>query len=102
MDKQVTLQKRTVRTLAGDGTNSEWTPDNFKLCTWFRLCVLTSWRNTIKASSGEQVDLAKRTVRTLAGDGTKAEGDYVGGQRGAAQRLNSPWDLAFDTQVAFS
>ena len=61
------------------------------------------WRNKfIKASSGEQVDLAKRSVRTLAGDGTKAEGDYVGGQRGAAQSLNSPWDLAFDTQVAFS
>jgi len=56
----------------------------------------------MKASSGVQVDLAKRAVRTLAGDGTKAEGDYVGGQRGAAQRLNSPWDLAFDTQVACS
>ena len=40
-----------------------------------------------------------RTVKTLAGDGTKVEGDYVGGQRGSAQRLNSPWDLAFDQQV---
>ena len=38
-------------------------------------------------------------VRTLAGDGTKAEGDYIGGQRGSSQRLNSPWDLAFDQQV---
>lgn len=47
----------------------------------------------------EQVDLQKQTVMTLAGDGTKAEGDYVGGQRGSAQRLNSPWDLAFDQQV---
>ena len=47
----------------------------------------------------EQVNLEGRNVRTLAGDGTKAEGDYVGGQRGSAQRLNSPWDLAFDQQV---
>ena len=47
----------------------------------------------------EQVDLDKRTVRTLAGNGTKAEQDYVGGQRGAAQLLNSPWDLAIDARV---
>lgn len=46
-----------------------------------------------------QVDLKNRTVRTLAGNGTKAESDYVGGQRGSAQLLNSPWDLAFDRQV---
>lgn len=46
-----------------------------------------------------QVDLAKQTVRTLAGNGSKADGDYVGGQRGAAQLLNSPWDLAFDAEV---
>ena len=45
------------------------------------------------------MDLEKQTVRTLAGDGTKAEGNYIGGQRGSAQRLNSPWDLAFDQQV---
>ena len=50
-------------------------------------------------SPGEQVDLDKRTIKTLAGNGTKAEQDYVGGQRGAAQLLNSPWDLAFDAQV---
>ncbi len=52
-----------------------------------------------EVSLGAQVDLEKRTVKTLAGDGTKAEGDYVGGQRGSAQRLNSPWDLTFDQQV---
>ncbi|CAL5223491.1 g6016 [Coccomyxa viridis] len=45
-----------------------------------------------------EADLEKQTVRTLAGDGTKAEGNYIGGQRGSAQRLNSPWDLAFDQQ----
>lgn len=48
-----------------------------------------------------QVDLAKQTVRTLAGNGSKADGDYVGGQPGAAQLLNSPWDLAFDAEVTF-
>lgn len=46
-----------------------------------------------------QVNLQARTVRTLAGDGVKAEQDYAGGRSGRAQRLNSPWDLAFDVQV---
>ncbi|CAL8471539.1 g11081 [Coccomyxa elongata] len=45
-----------------------------------------------------EVNLQARTVRTLAGDGVKAEQDYAGGRSGRAQRLNSPWDLAFDVQ----
>lgn len=49
-----------------------------------------------------QVNLRTRNVKTLAGDGVKAEQDYTGGRSGRAQRLNSPWDLAFDAQACHS
>ena len=38
-------------------------------------------------------------MRTLAGTGSKAVNDYVGGRKGRAQQLNSPWDLALDDRV---
>lgn len=34
-------------------------------------------------------------MRLPAGSGVKGS-DYAGGQKGAAQLLNSPWDLALD------
>lgn len=42
-----------------------------------------------------EVDFVNDKVRTLAGNGTKGS-DYRGGRRGAAQLLNSPWDVCFD------
>lgn len=39
------------------------------------------------------IDLKSRRVSTLAGDGERGR-DYRGGGSGAAQRLNSPWDVA--------
>lgn len=42
-----------------------------------------------------EVDLRKKSVRTLAGNGTKGA-EYAGGAGGAAQALNSPWDVALD------
>ena len=47
-----------------------------------------------------QVNLGQRLVRTLAGNGSKAANDYVGGRKGRAQQLNSPWDLALDSRVS--
>jgi len=37
----------------------------------------------------------------FAGSGVKGS-DYAGGQKGAAQLLNSPWDLALDRWVGVS
>lgn len=48
---------------------------------------------------GRQVSLREGTVGTLAGSGAKAADDYVGGRKGRAQALNSPWDLALDSEV---
>ena len=45
-----------------------------------------------------QVDLQAKTVKTLAGNGSKGA-DYNGGKIGKDQLLNSPWDLAMDSQV---
>lgn len=45
-----------------------------------------------------QIDFGTRQVQTVAGNGQKGS-DYVGGGKGRNQQLNSPWDLAFDTQV---
>ncbi|GAB4822761.1 hypothetical protein N2152v2_009807 [Parachlorella kessleri] len=42
-----------------------------------------------------EVDLKARTVKTLAGNGVKGR-DYRGGKSGAAQSLNSPWDVTLD------
>jgi len=42
-----------------------------------------------------KVDLTNQSVLTIAGNGNKG-GDYVGGGRGAAQALNSPWDVCVD------
>ncbi|XP_028779438.1 protein SUPPRESSOR OF QUENCHING 1, chloroplastic [Neltuma alba] len=41
-----------------------------------------------------EIDFVNEKVRTLAGNGTKGS-DYSGGGKGAAQLLNSPWDLCF-------
>jgi DNA-binding beta-propeller fold protein YncE len=40
-----------------------------------------------------RIDLKSKRVSTLAGDGVRGK-DYKGGGSGAAQRLNSPWDVA--------
>ena len=45
-----------------------------------------------------QVNFSTGQVSTLAGNGAKGS-DYVGGRRGRNQQLNSPWDLAFDSQA---
>ncbi|GLT71599.1 hypothetical protein SLA2020_436050 [Shorea laevis] len=42
-----------------------------------------------------EIDFVNETVRTLAGNGTKGS-DYKGGEKGASQLLNSPWDVCFD------
>ncbi|GKV01404.1 hypothetical protein SLEP1_g13958 [Rubroshorea leprosula] len=42
-----------------------------------------------------EIDFVNERVRTLAGNGTKGS-DYKGGERGASQLLNSPWDICFD------
>ncbi|KAK7397113.1 hypothetical protein VNO78_18280 [Psophocarpus tetragonolobus] len=41
-----------------------------------------------------EIDFVNEKVRTLAGNGTKGS-DYVGGGKGEAQLLNSPWDVCF-------
>ena len=45
-----------------------------------------------------EVDLRHKTVRTLVGCGIKGS-DYRGGATGAAQLLNSPWDVVLDRCV---
>lgn len=42
-----------------------------------------------------EVDFVNEVVQTLAGNGTKGS-DYKGGDKGASQLLNSPWDVCFD------
>ncbi|XP_015570647.1 protein SUPPRESSOR OF QUENCHING 1, chloroplastic isoform X2 [Ricinus communis] len=42
-----------------------------------------------------EIDFVNEMVRTLAGNGTKGS-DYVGGQKGTIQVLNSPWDVCFE------
>eukprot|EP00268_Persea_americana_P050094 TRINITY_DN5423_c0_g1_i14.p1 TRINITY_DN5423_c0_g1~~TRINITY_DN5423_c0_g1_i14.p1 ORF type:complete len:1112 (-),score=203.72 TRINITY_DN5423_c0_g1_i14:364-3300(-) len=42
-----------------------------------------------------EIDFVNETVRTLAGNGTKGS-DYIGGGKGTAQVLNSPWDVCFE------
>lgn len=51
-----------------------------------------------EAHALREVDLSARSVRTLAGTGRKGA-DYSGGAAGAAQALNSPWDVALDRWV---
>ncbi|XP_028061681.1 protein SUPPRESSOR OF QUENCHING 1, chloroplastic [Camellia sinensis] len=41
------------------------------------------------------IDFVNETVQTLAGNGTKGS-DYKGGGMGAAQLLNSPWDVCYE------
>ncbi|KAK4264680.1 hypothetical protein QN277_025822 [Acacia crassicarpa] len=41
-----------------------------------------------------EIDFVNEKVRTLAGNGAKGS-DYSGGGKGAAQLLNSPWDICF-------
>ncbi len=46
-----------------------------------------------KSHAIRAIDLKKKTTTTLVGDGVLSN-DRAGGKLGAAQRLNSPWDLA--------
>ncbi|GMH11336.1 hypothetical protein Nepgr_013177 [Nepenthes gracilis] len=41
-----------------------------------------------------EIDFVNEKVRTLSGNGTKGS-DYIGGGKGIAQLLNSPWDVVF-------
>ncbi|KAK6915673.1 NHL repeat [Dillenia turbinata] len=42
-----------------------------------------------------EIDFVNELVHTLAGNGTKGS-DYVGGEKGPNQLLNSPWDVCFN------
>ncbi|KAI7838239.1 hypothetical protein COHA_007984 [Chlorella ohadii] len=53
-----------------------------------------------EAHALREIDLRKKSVKTLAGSGVKGS-DYSGGQKGAAQLLNSPWDLALDSNEQY-